>query len=278
MNKVIVVDKAKDMTSRDVVNKLNRIFNTKKVGHTGTLDPLATGVLVVCFGKYTKLVDKITALNKTYIATVKLGVKTDTLDVTGIIIEERNFEVNESRIKEVLETFKGKSIQEVPLYSSVKINGKKLYEYARNGEKIDLPKREIEVFDIKLLEILNDGFVFETSVSKGTYIRSLINDIANQLGTVGVMKELRRTSQGIFTIDNSNTLEEIENGNYKSHSLEDIFNYKVIDMNDEIYFKVKNGAKINILLENGNYIMKYLGSEIAIYSFYDNLGKIEVMV
>ena len=153
MNEIIIVNKPINYTSRDVVNKLNKILNTKKIGHTGTLDPIATGVLVICTGTYTKLVDELTSLDKEYIATIKLGISTDTLDITGNVISKEELKVLDiSSIKEVLKSFLGKTIQEVPAYSAVKINGKKLYEYARSNTNIDLPKREIEVFDIELLE------------------------------------------------------------------------------------------------------------------------------
>ncbi len=278
MNGIILIDKGKDVTSRDVVNKLCRIFSTKKVGHTGTLDPLATGVLVVCFGKYTKLVDKITSLNKSYRATVKFGLRTDTLDITGKVLEEKSFEVNEEEIKKVLKSFTGKMMQEVPLYSSVRVNGKKLYEYARNGEEVTLPKREIEVFDINFIEALEDGFVFETSVSKGTYIRQLISDISGALNTVGVMTELRRTAQGKFLISECFTLDDVENGDYEVLSIEDIFDYESVMMDDMLYFRVKNGSKIETDLCDGKYFMKYNGEVVAIYDVFDKIGKVEVMM
>ena len=149
MNGIIVVNKESDYTSRDVINILNKTFNTKKIGHTGTLDPLATGVLVVCVGKYTKLVDKLTSYDKEYIATIKLGIKTDTLDITGNVLEENyNINLNEQEVINILNSFLGSSIQEVPKYAAVKVNGKKLYEYARNNEEINLPKREIQISDI----------------------------------------------------------------------------------------------------------------------------------
>ncbi|MEG2322689.1 MAG: tRNA pseudouridine(55) synthase TruB, partial [Bacilli bacterium] len=197
---LLVINKPKDFTSRDVVNKVSKILQTKKVGHTGTLDPIATGVLVLTINAATKLTEIITSENKEYIASVILGVKTDTLDITGQILEKRNIIIKEQDIIDVLNSFKGSYEQTVPLYSAIRINGQKLYEYARNKEEVILPKRLVNIYDIKLLEITKNGFKFKCCVSKGTYIRSLINDIASKLNTIGVMSDLIRTKQGIFEL------------------------------------------------------------------------------
>jgi len=181
MNGVLVINKESSYTSRDVINVLNKKLGTKKMGHTGTLDPIATGVLVVCIGKYTKLVDKITSYDKEYIATIQLGIRTDTLDTTGKVLEESPIlDVDNQVLIHTLESFLGVSLQEVPKYAAVKVNGKKLYEYARNNEEIDLPKRKIEVKEIELLSMVNDEATFRVVVSKGTYIRSLIRDICEK--------------------------------------------------------------------------------------------------
>ena len=192
MDKLLVVNKEKNLTSRDVVNNLTKIFNTKKIGHTGTLDPIATGVLVCLFGKYTKLVDLLTSLDKEYIAEIKLGIKTDTGDITGSIIENKSFNITKDNIIKVFEKFPQKYEQTVPKYSAVKINGKKLYEYARNNIEIELPKREVSIFSLELIDFKKDIIKFKAHVSKGTYIRSLCEDIAEKLNTVGFMKELTR--------------------------------------------------------------------------------------
>ncbi len=278
MNGFIVVNKEAGMTSRDVVNKLNRLLGTKKIGHTGTLDPMATGVLVMCTGKYTKLVLDITGYDKTYVAGVKLGIKTDTLDTTGTVLETKDYNFTKQMLEEVLNSFVGSYDQEVPIYSSVKINGKKLYEYARANESIELPKREVTINKIKLISFENDSFEFEVNVSKGTYIRSLINDICFKLNTVGSMSSLVRTEQGNFTLDNSYFLKDIESNNYKMLSIDDVIDYEVFDLSDDEYFKVKNGAKLNVSINDGRYIMKYQNDTIAIYEFLDNVGKIHVML
>lgn len=278
MNGVIVVNKEKDYTSRDVVNKLGGILHTKKLGHTGTLDPMATGVLVICVGTYTKLVDELTSLDKEYIAEITFGAETDTLDTTGNVLFESEILPKKEEILKVLYSFKGKSIQEVPKYSAIKINGKKLYEYAREGIDIELPKREIEVFDINLLSYNDNKLLFKVHVSKGTYIRSLIRDISHKLGTYGSMSILKRTKQGRFNIEDSYTLNDIVNSNYELIKLDKLFDYPVIKLTDEEYSRVKNG---NYLLLNNNsnkLILKYNNEDIAIYKKEDNIYICDIML
>ena len=271
MNGVIIVNKPKDYTSRDVVNKISKLLHTKKVGHTGTLDPIATGVLVITLGKYTKMCDMLTSEYKEYIATMKLGIDTDTLDITGNIIKEEEYNVNIEKIKEVFNRFLGKSIQEVPKYSAVKVNGKRLYEYARNNIDVELPKREI---DIKYLDLMSykDGYItFRVLVSKGTYIRSLIRDIAKKLNTVASMSELIRTKQGDFSIENSYTLEDIESNNYKLLDIEDIYpDIDKYEVKEDEYIKIKNGAFIDCDRYKDKVLVKYKDEVIGIYIREDN--------
>lgn len=279
MDNIIVVNKDKDYTSRDVVNVIGKIFNTKKVGHTGTLDPLATGVLIVCMNKALKVVDLITASDKEYIAKVVLGIDTDTLDITGNIINERKTNVNVDMVKSVLNSFIGKSIQEVPKYSAVKVNGKKLYEYARNGIDVELPKREIQIFDIELISDIDivDGhqeFSFRVKVSKGTYIRSLIRDIGVKLGCFACMKELTRTKQGKFSIDESYTLNDIKNGNYKLLNIKDVIDIEKVVVSDDMLFKIKNGMILDkFFISDKALILDNNGNEIGIYKTYDKDSK-----
>ena len=278
MNGLIVVNKSKDMTSRDVVNIISRKFNTKKVGHTGTLDPIASGVLVVAIGKYTKLVDIITSEKKEYIATMKLGELTDTLDTTGIVLDKKNYNFNKEELIKVLESFKTTYLQEVPKYSAIKINGKKLYEYARNNIDIELPKREVTIYDIELLEYNNDTIKFKCLVSKGTYIRSLIRDIADKLNTYASMSDLIRTKQGIFDINNSYSLEDINNDRYELLTYKDIFmDYKHIELNDDEYFKVSNGQKMKFNSNENIVLLTYKNEYIAMYEKDRDLYKIKVM-
>lgn len=278
MKGIIVINKDKNYTSRDVINKLNNIFNMSKIGHSGTLDPLATGVLVVCLGRYTKLVNEITSLDKEYIVEVQLGIKTDTLDITGHIVEEADYNINKDELVTVLNSFLGKYSQTVPIYSAVSIKGKRLYEYAREGKEVKLPTREVEIFNIDLIDFNEDKFTFKTKVSKGTYIRSLVDDICLKLNTVGAMSNLKRTKQGTFDINNSYTIKDIENNNYKLLTVEDIFDYDVLDLNDDEYFRVKNGNYINKDLKDGIYILKYNYEVVAIYNFENNVGKIKYML
>lgn len=279
MDNIIVVNKDKDYTSRDVVNVIGKIFNTKKVGHTGTLDPLATGVLIVCMNKALKVADLITASDKEYIAKVVLGIDTDTLDITGNIINECKTDVNVDMVKSVLNSFVGKSIQEVPKYSAVKVNGKKLYEYARNGIDVELPKREIQIFDIELISDIDivDGhqeFSFRVKVSKGTYIRSLIRDIGIKLGCFACMKELTRTKQGKFSIDESYTLNDIKNGNYKLLNIKDVIDIEKVVVSDNMLFKIKNGMILDkFFISDKALILDNNGNEIGIYKTYDKDSK-----
>lgn len=266
MNKLLIVNKEKNLTSRDVVNELTKIFNTKKIGHIGTLDPIATGVLVCLFGKYTKLVDLLTSLDKEYIAEIKLGIKTDTGDITGNIIENKSFNITEGSIIKVFEEFPKKYEQIVPKYSAVKINGKKLYEYARNNIEIELPKREVSIFSLELIRFDKDIIKFKTHVSKGTYIRSLIEDICEKLGTVGTMNNLIRTKQGNFDIKDSFTLDDINNGNFKFQNIHEFLKYPSIEINDELIKTIKNGGRIrNIYNIQDKVIFTYQGENIAIY-------------
>lgn len=275
MNGILVVNKPIDFTSRDVVNKIGGILKTKKVGHTGTLDPIATGVLVVCVGNTTKLCEVLTSEYKEYIATITLGIKTDTLDTTGTIIEKKEFSVTEQSIKETLNSFLGTSIQTTPIYSAVKVNGKKLYEYAREGKEVELPKRTINIKNIELISYNNDEIVFKTTVSKGTYIRALIDDICTKLNTVGAMSSLIRTKQGIFSIENAYTLEEIEQGKERILSIEEALStIENIDITEEQYNKIKNGAIIKKEFKEDIACLKYKNKIVAIYKTYEKDNKL----
>lgn len=178
MSGILVVYKEAGMTSRDVVNKVGKLLHTKKIGHTGTLDPIATGVLVLCVGSATKIVELLTATEKEYIAEVTLGIETDTLDNTGSILKKENVLISKEQIEAVLKSMVGDYLQEVPLYSAIHVNGKKLYEYARNKEEVKLPTRMVSIYSLELLQYNENKFTIKTKVSKGTYIRSLIRDIS----------------------------------------------------------------------------------------------------
>ncbi len=271
MDGIIVVDKSKEVTSNDVVNKVKRMLNVK-VGHTGTLDPNATGVLPLLLGKGTKFSKYLINHDKKYIATLKLGVKTTTADVEGEIIEREDVDENifdEKYISEVLKCFVGNLIQTPPIYSAIKVKGKKLYEYARNNIEIEIPKRNIEIYSINLIEFNKEDktIMFEVECSKGTYIRSLCEDIAEKLGTIGYMKELRRTKVGEFCLAEAVTIEELENNKAneiwlknKIISLEDLLkNNGCINLKKKEIQKFFNGVKLKCSNENGIYKIFYDG-------------------
>lgn len=255
MNGILLIDKEQDMTSRDVVNHLSRKFHIKKIGHTGTLDPLATGVLVICIGKATKLVDELQSTTKEYIASGILGLLTDSLDITGKVMKDEKVNITKEELNEVLLKMVGTYEQEVPIYSAVKVNGRKLYEYARNDEEVELPKRMVEIKEIELLNFTKEddkvNFSIRVVVSKGTYIRSLINDIAKRLGTNGVMAKLRRTKQGIFDIKDCYQLKDIDNDNYQLLSIRQVLkDIPFIMVDDDLEKDINNGK---ILIDNYGY-------------------------
>lgn len=263
MNGIIIVDKQKGVTSFDVVHELTKVFGTKSIGHTGTLDPIATGVLVCTIGKYTKLNEVLTSTYKEYIAEMVLGEERDTYDSEGITINSSNKEVSDEEITNVINSYQKKYNQEVPIYSSVKVNGMKLYEYARKGINVELPKREVDIKEIEVLSIDNKTITFRALVSKGTYIRSLINDIGKDLGTYAYMTNLRRTKQGKFIIEDAYTLDDIKNNNYRLLDLKDVLDIDVIDCDDELYKQVNNGVKQDT---NKEFVLyRYNGNDIALY-------------
>ena len=240
---LLLVNKEKEMTSFDVVNEISHLFGIKRVGHTGTLDPLAEGVLIVAIGKATKVVELLTATSKEYIATAKLGIKTDTADITGQVLETAPIP-DLSNLSSILQSFKKTYFQEVPIYSAVKVDGKKLYDYARKGEKVTLPKKEVTIKEIELLQLNEDSFTFRTTVSKGCYIRSLITDIATALKTVATMSALIRTKQGLIDIEKTSTLEMIRNKNFKTYQIDEVLDLPVIKIDSKLERKVITGQKL----------------------------------
>lgn len=264
MNKIIIVDKEKNMTSHDVVNKIRKIFKTKRVGHTGTLDPNATGVLVVCLNEATKLVQFLESDQKTYLARVCIGISTDTEDSEGTIIDKKEIQtLSEELVDSTLRSFLGEGLQFPPMFSAIKKDGKKLYEYARKGETVVVEPRRINILDIHRISPLNYNnenqtfeFDFITTVSKGTYIRTLCVDIGKNLGYPAHMKELRRIKVGSFDLIDARKISEIETGNYKSFDmLESLKMYKAID-DEEFIIKANNGMKISI-----NKVVEKLGKQ-----------------
>lgn len=272
MNGVIVVNKPKGITSRDVVNKLVKVFGTKSIGHIGTLDPMATGVLVCLIGKYTKLGSIMVNHDKEYIATFKLNVLTDTLDSEGKVLDTDDKKISLEDMNGAIEHFNGLTyMQEVPIYSAVKVNGKKLYDYARSNEDVILPKKEVTIYKLELVSF-EDEVKIKCKVSKGTYIRALISDICAYLGTYGIMTDLVRTKLGDYDISDAYSLDDISNGKYKLYSLEDIFDLDVRYINDDNHKQIYNG---NIVKDkNSNYILYKEGDKAV--AFYTRINEEEL--
>ena len=256
MNGILIVNKHIGPTSRDIVNVINKKFNTKKVGHTGTLDPGASGVLVVCIGNALKVIELLGSVDKEYIAGITLGLEYDTIDLYGKLIKEEDVNIPREEIIKVVNSFKGCYQQEVPLYSAVKVNGRKLYQYARSSQEVKLPSKEVNIKDIEVIDDISYengkiNFKIRCVVSKGTYVRSLVRDIGNKLGTVAVMNSLVRTRQGTFKIDDSYTIQDILDDKYKLLSITEAFpDIRRIKVNDEVAFKVKNGVILDGLFDD----------------------------
>ena len=258
-NGILNIDKPQGITSHDVVDIVRKIFPGIKVGHTGTLDPIATGVLPICIGKATKLSDELLSENKVYKVKMLLGVETDTYDITGKIVFANTLNEDEIYIKERIKRFIGKSSQIPPIYSAIKIKGKKAYEYARNGENVSLKPREIEIFNIDDIDVnLRKRQVsFVVSCTKGTYIRSLVHDIGIKLGCGATMIELKRLKTGDFDINDSIDLYEFLNLESldmldKIVSIEEVYkDSKKINLKDKDYDKFLNGIAIKTDVPNG---------------------------
>lgn len=286
INGIINVYKEKDFTSHDVVAKLRGILKQKKIGHTGTLDPQATGVLPVCLGKGTKLCDMLTEHDKEYEAVMVLGITTDTEDMTGKVLQEREVNVQEEEVREAINSFLGDYWQVPPMYSALKVNGRKLYDYARAGIEIERKSRLVEILDIQIIDISLPKVTFRVKCSKGTYIRTLCKDIGEKLGCGACMEELKRTQVGIFNIDKALTLSQIEQL-VKDNKIDEI----VYDI-DEMFGNLSKfviDEKYNKYLYNGNTLKKtwvldsdniedririydYLGKFYGIYK-YDKMRK-----
>lgn len=248
---ILLINKPIGYTSRDIVNIISKKFKTRKVGHTGTLDPGATGLLVICINKALKICELLTNHDKEYIAGITLGIETNTLDMDGVVLSTETVDIDKQKIIECVNSFKKTYLQEVPKYSAIKVNGKKLYEYARSNTYVELPKKEVTIHDIQIIDdvLYKDGKVYfkiKCHVSKGTYIRSLVRDIGAKLGVVATMNSLERTKLGAFILSDAYTLEDIMNDSYKLLSIEEALpdiSHLVVD--DEVAFKVKNGVAIN---------------------------------
>lgn len=276
-NGILNVYKEQGMTSHDVVNKLRRIFNTKTIGHTGTLDPNATGVLVIGVGKGTKVIEYMENDTKEYITELTLGIKTDTEDIWGKILEKNEVSLAEDEIINTILSFKGQIEQIPPMYSAIKMSGKKLYELAREGETVERKPRKIEIIDISDIVINKDKISFKVCCSKGTYIRTLCNDIGEKLGCKAAMSSLERIRSGVFTKETSYKLSDIQEQKDNlfikvEHVIE---KFPVINLENEEVKKYLNGIKINIDKKEGKYRI-YLNSEFyGVGSIQNNILKSE---
>ena len=266
MKNVLYINKPKGMTSFDVCFKLRRVLNTKKIGHTGTLDPNATGVMIILFDKATKANQFLLSDKKEYIAKAEIGYLTDSLDIDGKIIEEKKCSMpTKELLIDTLNSFKGKSIQTPPLVSAIKVDGKRLYEYKLEDREVEIPQREIEVFEIELLDISGQTFTFKTTVSSGTYIRSLMRDILAKLDLIGTLIELQRTSINEINIDMCDNLEDVLNGHYELHDLYELLSlrYKSIEVEDDK--KIKDGKPIKLNCDEEEVLISHNKEVLAIY-------------
>lgn len=282
MDGIIIINKPKKYTSHDIVNKAKKILN-EKVGHTGTLDPNATGVLPLLVGKGTQISKYIINHDKTYEAVLKLGEKTDTADVEGNIIETKTVPSNCFDIKfleKVLKTFEGKQEQVPPMYSAIKVNGKKLYEYARKGETVKIEPRKIEIYNMDLINVneKDKQIEFRVSCSKGTYIRTLCEDVAEKLGTVGYMKELKRTKVGEFKIEDAITIEQLEQ-KQTCITIEEFFKQnEIINLDEKRLQLFLNGVQLTWPLSDGIYKIYNNKDFIGIGTIKNNLLKRDIIL
>lgn len=278
MEGIILVNKPKGISSFDVIRKLKKILKTKKIGHTGTLDPLATGLMLICVGKATKLASDLEAKNKVYLANFEIGYATDTYDIEGKRIAENLIDVSKDNLELSLKKFIGDIKQVPPMYSAIKIDGNKLYHLARKGIEIERPERDVTIEYIKLLDFKDNKAKIETKVSKGCYIRSLIYDIGLDLGTYATMTELQRINVGEYSLTNSYTLEQMEemaqNNDFSFlNSVEEVFSYEKYNLETEkelTLFKNGNTVKIKDSLENKKYRVYYQDEFLGLASIENN--------
>jgi len=279
MNKVILINKPSGMTSHDVVNRLRKIFGIKRIGHTGTLDPLARGLLVVCLGEATKLVPFLEQDDKVYDVEIMLGKATSTSDLAGEVVAEAlvpNF--SPEIIDQVLGQFTGEIVQTPPKYSAIKVEGKKLYEYARKNQAVEIPQRTVKIFRLERTSELDyrDGlctFRFVAHVSKGTYIRTLCEDIAKALELPGVMSDLVRIRCGKFHLSDASTLEEAEQNKLRFIPMLEALNLPVITVTEDMLKRVKNGMVLpaeKFKEKLSQFAIADEGKLLAIYQFEEN--------
>ncbi|ERT40987.1 tRNA pseudouridine(55) synthase TruB [Fusobacterium nucleatum] len=278
MEGIIVVNKPKGITSFDVIRKLKKILKTKKIGHTGTLDPLATGIMLVCVGKATKLASDLEAKDKIYIADFDIGYATDTYDIEGKKVAENTIEISKENLEQSIKKFIGNIKQVPPMYSAIKIDGNKLYHLARKGIEVERPERNVTIEYINLLDFKDNKVKIETKVSKGCYIRSLIYNIGQDLGTYATMTALQRKQVGDYSLENSYSLEQIEkmvlNNDFKFlKTIEEIFSYDKYSLQTEkelTLYKNGNTVKIKENLENKRYRIYFQNEFVGLANIENN--------
>ena len=257
MNGIVIVDKPQDWTSQDVTARLRRVFNTRRIGHGGTLDPMATGVLPVFVGRATRGVEFFEHAEKIYEATLRFGITTDTEDITGAVLEEREVSLSERDFLNVLPKFRGKIQQIPPMYSALKVNGQKLYDLARQGKVVERQPREIEIFELTCLEFAKNTARLRIHCSKGTYIRTLCKDIGAALGCGGCMESLRRVRAGEYSIEEAVPLEkllEAENPQQYLLSVDSMFaQHPAVTLTAKQETRCRNGNSFSIALSDGTY-------------------------
>ena len=257
MNGIVIIDKPQDWTSQDVTARLRRVFNTRRIGHGGTLDPMATGVLPVFVGRATRGVEFFEHAEKTYETVLRLGITTDTEDIFGTVLTEQDAFVTASRLEEVLEQFRGEILQVPPMYSALKINGQKLVDLARKGKTVERQPRPITIHELTLLGMDAEGIRLRVRCSKGTYIRTLCKDIGEALGCGGCMAALRRVSAGEYTIGEAvplQTLLETEDPEPYLRPVDTMFrNYEAVTLSEKQELRCRNGNSFSIHLADGTY-------------------------
>lgn len=281
MDGIINVYKPVGMTSHDVVNKIRRIVGTKKVGHTGTLDPDAEGVLPICINRGTKVADMLTVSDKRYTAEFKLGIMTDTLDIGGTVLEERDVNVTKQQIIDAIKRFVGVIEQVPPMYSAIKVGGRKLCDLARKGIEVERKSRTVEIYEINILDVKEESFTIDVKCSKGTYIRTLGSDIGEMLGCGAVMTKLIRTQSSIFKAEDAVKLENLTPENYCNYVTlaVDLFDAEKITVDEGILSKVLNGNAIPYNGVEGNYYKLYDNNDrlLCLSKMEDGMLKVEIM-
>ena len=257
MNGIVIIDKPQGWTSQDVTARLRRVFNTKRIGHGGTLDPMATGVLPVFVGRATRGVEFFEHAEKTYETVLRLGITTDTEDITGTVLTQADVSLTQARLEEVLQQFRGEIMQVPPMYSARKVNGQKLCDLARKGTEVERKPRPITIHELTLLGMEADGIRLRVRCSKGTYIRTLCKDIGQALGCGGCMAALRRVTAGEYTIEESVPLEvllESEDPGAYLRPVDTMFrNYPAVTLSEKQTLRCRNGNSFSVKMENGTY-------------------------